>query len=814
MAEESVFSTEPVADGGAFQRDRISATTSVTSDPDNFSPTEDVSEGGAFDPSDLPAGDNGIDSDDGVVRSTDEFPTGSQFVTGQNAVQFTVGPRGPRGEQGEQGDEGPQGPQGIQGPQGTMGTEGNGIASVTYSPPLPQAGDNITITITLDSGATTVFTIPAGTMGATGAQGPMGLPGTNGTDGVDGNTGPQGPMGTAGTDGDGIASITSSPSNPQSGDDITITVTLDSGTVTTFTIPAGATGSQGPQGPAGMDGATGPQGHTGAAGMDGAAGADGLNIDDLSSSTDSNSNTIVTLQLEDGTDLPSFTVNRGPQGLTGPTGPAGQAGQNGMDGQTGATGATGADGAQGTSVDDLTSTMDASGNTVVTLELDDGTDLPSFTVNKGDTGAEGPGGPQGASIDDLSSTMDSNGNTVVTLELDNGHDLPSFTVDRGPTGATGPQGPAGADGVGSDITILDEGTEITGVTGSTINFIGDDVHAVANTDDPNNTRYDIFIPTPAGAAKSTSSLSNYRAFRSTEHTNNITITASSGTTFTNDSSNPITVTPTGATIGTIAYHDDLITIPVIVAAGSTPGTNTVSVVIGDIDYDNALGSGTFSDQTVRSSIIDERSSSIPSLTTTPTSRSILSTTDQTYTVTRANDATVNSGTGWDVNDDYTVTGATVSSGGSPFSSGATTDTFTVDASEYTSNINITVNFDLASSPRNGQTGDPGNRNSTVSVYTPYVLLTSDSTPTSFPTSGHSTQSWADGRTLSWSGTGSNAYILIIDSVTNATVNDGQTNIDPIDRGDLTTTDAAGNTLTYTIWDYGNTPSVSYTSGDL
>ena len=763
------------------------------------------SRGGAFsgDGHDV-SNENLFDTDNGVVNTTDDFPGGGAFSQDiEVTAQLTTGRRGPQGIQGV------------------------GISDVTID-----SGGLLTITLT--NGTATTYTIPAGpagmngttgpagpqgpqgnpgTDGMDGAAGPMGTPGNDGQDGQTGPQGPQGPQGVMGLQGTGITSVTYSPTNPQAGDDITVTVTLDSGVVTTFTIPAGTTGATGAQGPAGQDGQDGQRGPAGAPGNDG---QDGAGVSSLRSTTDANGNSIITLELDDGSDLPDFTVSRGPQGLQGPTGPAGTPGQDGMDGapgQDGMDGATGPQGPagptgpQGTSVDDISTAMDASGNTEVTLQLDDGTNLPAFTVNRGLRGLEGHGGPQGVGVDDLTSTTDSNGNTIVTLELDDGNVLPSFTINRG---LQGPQGPAGQAGAGAEIVIQDEGTTLAGVNSDIINFIGDDVHAVANTTD---NRYDIYIPTPAGAAKSASSLANYRAFRSTEHTNNITVTASAGTTFTNDSSNPITVTPTGATIGPITYSDDLITIPVVVAAGAIPGTNNVSVVIGDIDYDSTLGSGTFTDQTIRSSILDQRSNALPSLTTTPTSRSILSTVDQTYTVTRANDATVNSGTGWDVNDDYTITGITIDSGGSPFTSGATTDTFTVAASEYTSNVNITVNFDLASPARNGQTGDPGNNSSTVSIYTPYVLLASTSTPTSFPSTGHSTSSWSSGSTISFSGSG-NAFVLIVDTITDATVNDGQSNINPVNRGTLDTTTADGSSITYNIWDYGAVPSVSYTIGSL
>ena len=78
-----------------------------------------------------------------------------------------------------------------------------------------------------------------------------------------------------------------------------------------------ATGTVGPQGPAGAEGATGPQGPTGPAGADGATGPQG----------------------------PAGPA--GADGATGPQGPAGPAGADGATGPQGPTGPAGADGATG-----------------------------------------------------------------------------------------------------------------------------------------------------------------------------------------------------------------------------------------------------------------------------------------------------------------------------------------------------------------------------------------------------------------------------------------------------------------------------------
>ncbi len=136
---------------------------------------------------------------------------------------------GPRGPQGIPGPVGPTGPQGPQGPQGETGPQG----------PQGPAG-------------------PTGAMGATGATGPIGPQGPQGpvgATGATGATGPAGPAGAAATIEIGTVT-TGAPGTPAS---VTNTGT-DTDAILNFVIPQGATGPQGPAGPAG---ATGPQGPAG-----------------------------------------------------------------------------------------------------------------------------------------------------------------------------------------------------------------------------------------------------------------------------------------------------------------------------------------------------------------------------------------------------------------------------------------------------------------------------------------------------------------------------------------------------------------------
>ena len=88
---------------------------------------------------------------------------------------------------------------------------------------------------------------------------------------------------------------------------------------------------------------------------------------------------------------------QGPAGGIGPIGPQGPIGPEGPEGPKGDTGAAGKDGEDGEAVDQVTSTKDVNGNTLVTFGTASNPDIGTITVDKGDKGDKGDPGSSGGS---------------------------------------------------------------------------------------------------------------------------------------------------------------------------------------------------------------------------------------------------------------------------------------------------------------------------------------------------------------------------------------------------------------------------------
>lgn len=232
-------------------------------------------------------------------------PQGQQGPTGQTGQQ---GPRGQQGIPGTTGQRGPEGPTGPQGPAGVEGPQGDfliqvyqrsvsqpaapigrpennfdtGVAPVGWSYTVPSGStslwgsqaywnpDNDTFTAFStpfefnsttagpagppgpqgetgrqgDTGATG-STGPQGPQGPQGPEGPTGQQGPDGQQGQTGMQGPQGPQGPVGPDGRGVSSVVGTTGSV--GSTTPVTVNFTDGTSNQFSIPAGATGAQGPQ---------------------------------------------------------------------------------------------------------------------------------------------------------------------------------------------------------------------------------------------------------------------------------------------------------------------------------------------------------------------------------------------------------------------------------------------------------------------------------------------------------------------------------------------------------------------------------------
>lgn len=326
--------------------------------------------------------------------------TGQQNLFLRGDGTWAQGPVGPKGDKGTTGDRGPQGIQGIQGATGATPiiTASATVGNTTGTPTVEVVKGGTTTNPTFAFNFTNLKGAQ-GPQGVQGIQGPKGDKGATGDRGATGERGPQGATGAAAT----IKVGTVSTGNP--GTDATV---VNAGTanaaVFNFTIPRGATGAIGPQGPAGAKGATGDRGP---AGLQGPAG------------------------------------DRGPQGPTGPVGPKGAAGDRGPAGANG----TSAAWHSGTAVTGTSTSAIAvavSGSKVGDMYLNTSTSnvYKATAANswvyicniKGAQGIQGPTGPRGAT-----GAKGDKGDTGP-------QGIQGSTGPAGPKGATGATGPAGPQG--------------------------------------------------------------------------------------------------------------------------------------------------------------------------------------------------------------------------------------------------------------------------------------------------------------------------------------------------------------------------------
>ncbi len=222
-------------------------------------------------------------------------PQGQQGEQGPPGEIGPSGTQGPQGIQGPQGEPGPQGPQGAQGPAGVDGTDGSdgvdgndgwspvfalftdgarGVLQVAGwvggSGTAPASGQYVGVAGLVDGIADAVDVRgpqgEQGPQGLAGAEGPQGSQGDQGPQGPEGEQGPQGPAGADGADGVDGATWRSGSGVPSNGlgldDDFYLRTDTDDvyqkagGAYAVIVNLRGATGTQGAQGNAGVDGAT------------------------------------------------------------------------------------------------------------------------------------------------------------------------------------------------------------------------------------------------------------------------------------------------------------------------------------------------------------------------------------------------------------------------------------------------------------------------------------------------------------------------------------------------------------------------------
>ena len=310
---------------------------------------------------------------------------------------WAQGPIGPKGDKGATGERGPQGIQGIQGATGAT-------PIITASATVGNTTGTPTVQV-VKGGTTTNPTFAFNFTNLKGAQGPQGIQGIQGPKGDKGLTGDKGATGERGPQGATGAAATIKVGTVSTGNPGTNATVVNEGTanaaVFNFTIPRGATGATGPQGPAGAKGATGdtgpqgPAGAKGATGERGPAGANGTSAAWHSGTLVTGTSTSAVTVAVSGSKAGDMYLNtstsnvykataanswvyvcniKGATGATGPRGATGAAGAAGAKGDKGATGDTGPQGVQGPQ----------------------GIQGPAGPAGeKGATGATGPAGPQG-----------------------------------------------------------------------------------------------------------------------------------------------------------------------------------------------------------------------------------------------------------------------------------------------------------------------------------------------------------------------------------------------------------------------------------
>lgn len=323
--------------------------------------------------------------------------TGQQNLFLRGDGTWAQGPVGPKGDKGATGERGPQGIQGIQGATGATPiiTASATVGDTTGTPSVQ----------VVKGGTTTNPTFAFNFTNLKGAQGPQGIQGIQGPKGDKGLTGDKGATGERGPQGATGAAATIKVGTVSTGNPGTNATVVNAGTanaaVFNFTIPRGATGAAGPQGPAGAKGATGdtgpqgPAGAKGATGERGPAGANGTSAAWHSGTLVTGTSTSAVTVAVSGSKAGDMYLNtstsnvykataanswvyvcniKGATGATGATGPRGATGETGAAGAKGATGDRGPQGIQGPQ----------------------GVQGPAGPAGaKGATGATGPAGPQG-----------------------------------------------------------------------------------------------------------------------------------------------------------------------------------------------------------------------------------------------------------------------------------------------------------------------------------------------------------------------------------------------------------------------------------
>lgn len=176
----------------------------------------------------------------------------------EKAIYHTLDPQYfPTGLIGEKGDKGDPGA------DGEDGADGVGIKSIEQTTTETTDGGVNVITVTLTNGNKTTFAV---------RNGSKGVKGDTGEKGDKGDTGAKGATGSPGVN---IQSVQQTVTSAADGGTNEVTVTLDNGTKSTFSVRNGSKGSKGDTGAKGDKGDTGEKGDKGDKGDRGATGATG-----------------------------------------------------------------------------------------------------------------------------------------------------------------------------------------------------------------------------------------------------------------------------------------------------------------------------------------------------------------------------------------------------------------------------------------------------------------------------------------------------------------------------------------------------------
>ena len=610
-----------------------------------------------------------------------------------------------------------------------------------------------------------------GAQGSEGAQGAMGVTGSTGSTGAQGVVGPQGQQGETGAQGlIGAQGVQGQQGNQgQQGE---TGAQGNTGADSTVAGPQGQQGDIGPQGATGPTGADstvqGPQGPQGETGAQGAPGAGSMGMQGH--------------QGHQGAD--GAQGAQGAQGQQGETGAQGQQGESGAQGQQGETGAQGP-GGSGLLDMDKPDGMPVMNNDVLTVDING----MQFYLNA-ELFAATP-----VVLDDPTTQRINIGASVPTtlsytgLQARGGVPPYTYTTDQGTLTPT-------SGGASTPVSLsiptgpLNINTSTLGTTlAATVTATDASNRSDGDESDTAMARYEIFDNRSVSlAAPASQSVFNLQ-------TGNLTFTLSGSNmdfSQTQISVGSVVVTASGFSqtfTPTFTRSSNNITFDIPASTFIPNRTYTVTTSVTDARF---TAPRTFSN--VRATYTSTDPRRYTGLLSTPTTRSILAQTAQTYDMATSSIDFSNSDVATTIQVGSTTITPTINSNGM----------FDVPAASYNSNGGVTVTASISDTRISGDTFT-GSHNRTVTVVTPYFWGQPATQPTAVPFGTEVLQNFAIGQEINIPGSSEQFLIAVVSASPNfALMNNVTTNvIDVTLLTTITATTANGtDTITYNLYTAG------------